>query len=62
VIDAFRSIFVFDDRDSLPLRLRQYAVQQSRLAGTQEAGEDGDGQQSRLHAEDLDAVKTGREV
>ena len=42
VVDAFRSEFVFDDRDAAAMEFGQDALEQGGLART-EAGEDGDG-------------------
>ena len=43
VVDALGSEFVFDDRDTLTVVLRQNAFQQRGFARTEKAGEDGDG-------------------
>ena len=43
VVDAFRSEFVFDDRDAAAMEFGQDALEQGGLARTEKAGEDGDG-------------------
>ena len=43
VVDALGSEFVFDDRDTLTVVLRQNAFQKRRFTCAEKAGEDGDG-------------------
>jgi len=43
-VDVHLAHVVDDDRDPQPVAVRQDVVQQGRLAGSEEAGQDGDGQ------------------
>ena len=49
VVDVLLAEFVFDDGDLLAMCLGEHALEQRGLAGSQEAGEDGDGNQALRH-------------
>ena len=57
-IARIRTKLVFDDSQLLSMLLRQDAVHQSRLAGAQEACDDGNGHLGRNHCYDLQSQET----